>query len=96
LISFSISNSILKKENKYDILSLSSGGFESISRLAKSSPIMWEEIFRDNKTNVLEALENFNNELNLFKKNIEDDNWEDLNKQMVFSNTLYELFGKNK
>jgi prephenate dehydrogenase len=90
-ISYSIANTVMKQENKHNILALAAGGFRSMSRLAKSSPYMWEDIFRQNKTNLLEAIELFENELQLLKKNIEDDNWEDVHKNIEGGNKLHDI-----
>jgi len=90
-ISYSIANTVMKQENKNNILALAAGGFRSMSRLAKSSPYMWEDIFRQNKTNLLEAIELFENELQLLKKNIQDDNWEDVHKNIEGGNKLHDI-----
>ncbi len=90
-ISYSIANTVMKQENKHNILALAAGGFRSMSRLAKSSPYMWEDIFRQNKNNLLEAIELFENELQLLKKNIEDDNWEDVHKNIEGGNKLHDI-----
>jgi prephenate dehydrogenase len=91
-ISYSLANTVIKQENRDDILTLAAGGFRSMSRLAKSSPAMWEDVFKQNKTNVLEALQLFELELQNFKKNIEEENWEQLHKNMQDANTLYNIF----
>ncbi|MFT7004327.1 MAG: prephenate dehydrogenase [Sulfurimonas sp.] len=90
-ISFSIANTVMKQENKNNILALAAGGFRSMSRLAKSSPNMWEDVFRQNKTNLLEAIELFQSELQMLKKSIEDDEWNEVNKSMGEGNKLYDI-----
>ena len=90
-ISYSIANTVMKQENKHNILALAAGGFRSMSRLAKSSPYMWEDIFRQNKENLLEAIELFEDELSSLKKNIKDENWEAVNKAMSDGNGLHEI-----
>ena len=74
-ISYSLANTVMNQENKNNILALAAGGFRSMSRLAKSSPNMWEDIFRQNKDNLLEAIELFEDELSKLKKNIINDEW---------------------
>ena len=91
-ISYSLANTVIKQENREDILTLAAGGFRSMSRLAKSSPAMWEDVFKQNKDNVLEAIELFEKELQNFKKHIKDENWKELHKDMQDANTLYNIF----
>ncbi len=91
-ISFSIANTVLKQEDRYNILALAAGGYRSMSRLAKSSPNMWEDIFRQNKTNLLEAITLFEQELSSLKANIEDENWQEVHKTMQDANKLHEIF----
>jgi len=90
-ISYSIANTVMKQEDKHNILALAAGGFRSMSRLAKSSPNMWEDIFKQNKENLLEAIELFENELAIFKKDIEDENWKKLNQKMGSGKKLHEI-----
>ncbi len=90
-VSYSIANSVMKQENKHNILALAAGGFRSMSRLAKSSPYMWEDIFNQNTDNVIEAIEIFENELSTLKQDIKNGNWEKVNKTMQHANTLHDI-----
>ncbi len=90
-ISYSIANTVMKQENKHNILALAAGGFRSMSRLAKSSPTMWEDIFKQNKSNVLEAIELFELELSQLKKSIENNEWESVNNTMQDGNNLHDI-----
>jgi prephenate dehydrogenase len=90
-ISYSIANTVMKQENKSDILALAAGGFRSMSRLAKSSPNMWEDIFRQNKSNLLEAIELFEDELKLLKKNLQEENWKKLHENIESGNRLHDI-----
>ena len=45
---------------------LAAGGFKDITRIASSSPIMWQSICNQNKDEILKALMNFKNILNEF------------------------------
>ncbi|WP_457750394.1 prephenate dehydrogenase [Sulfurimonas sp.] len=90
-ISYSIANTVLKQENKHNILALAAGGFRSMSRLAKSSPYMWEDIFRQNKENLLEAIELFEAELTNLKENIKNEEWEKVHQEMANANKLHDI-----
>ncbi len=91
-VSFSIANTVMNQENKENILALAAGGFRSMSRLAKSSPNMWEDIFRQNKNNLLEAIKFFEIELQLLKESIEKEEWERVNKIISDGNRLYDIW----
>ena len=90
-ISYSIANTVMRQENKHNILALAAGGYRSMSRLAKSSPYMWEDIFRQNKTNLLEAITIFEEELSQLKNAIENDDWERVHQEMTDGNKLHEI-----
>jgi len=90
-ISFSLANTVMKQEKRDNILALAAGGFRSMSRLAKSSPYMWEDIFRQNKENLLEAITLFENELSELKKDIQSDEWEKVHQLMADGNKLHDI-----
>ncbi len=91
LISYSLANSVLKHEEHQNILNLAAGGFRSMSRLAKSSPNMWGDIFRQNKTHLLDSLSYFEKELDLMKKMVENEQWDDLDVKMKEANSLHDI-----
>ena len=90
-VSYSIANAVMKQENKHNILALAAGGYRSMSRLAKSSPYMWEDVFRQNKTNLLEAITIFEEELQQMKQAIENDDWERVHQEMLDANKLHDI-----
>jgi len=90
-ISYSLANTVLNQEDKYNILALAAGGFRSMSRLAKSSPNMWEDIFRQNKDHLLEAINLFEDELDAMKKAIKEEAWTDVRKRLETGKKLHEI-----
>ncbi|MDD3476794.1 MAG: prephenate dehydrogenase [Sulfurimonas sp.] len=90
-ISYSLANTVMNQENKRNILALAAGGFRSMSRLAKSSANMWEDIFRQNKTNLLEAIELFEHELSILKEHIKNDEWDEVHKNIESGNRLHDI-----
>jgi prephenate dehydrogenase len=82
----------MNQENKNNILALAAGGFRSMSRLAKSSPYMWEDIFRQNKDNLIEAIELFENELSKLKQNIINNEWNEVHKNIEAGKKLHDIF----
>ena len=90
-VSYAIANSVMKQEDPSSIIALAGGGFRSMSRIAKSSPNMWEDIFRQNKKNLLNSIEAFNKEMQLCHSMIENEEWEKLHKWMAEANELHDI-----
>jgi prephenate dehydrogenase len=90
-VSYALANSVMKQEDSNNIVALAGGGFRSMSRIAKSSPNMWEDIFRQNRENLLESIDIFNKEMEICKKMIEEEDWEALHKWMSKANTLHDI-----
>lgn len=66
--SFALALTVLEKEKDEDrIFDLASAGFGSTVRLAKSSPDMWIPIFRQNRDNVLDVLDEHISQLSKFR-----------------------------
>ena len=91
IVSFSIANAVLKQEDKEHIVTLAAGGFRDMSRLAKSNPHMWGDIFKENKKNLLDSIKAFKNELKKAKAMIENEEWEKLKKWMEMGNELHKI-----
>lgn len=68
IASFALALTVLEKEKDEDrIFELASGGFQSTVRLAKSNPETWIPIFRQNRDNVLDVLDEFINTVSRFR-----------------------------
>ncbi|MBA3065479.1 prephenate dehydrogenase, partial [bacterium] len=60
LISFCFAEHFCRFEKKHsDVRDAAAGSFESITRIAKSSPFLWSEIFAQNRFNMLKHACNF-------------------------------------
>jgi len=90
-LSYSLANAVMKQEASTSIVALAGGGFKDMSRIAKSSPNMWEDIFRQNQDNLLEAIYSFQSELKKCQKMVENEEWENLNRWMKNANTLHDI-----
>lgn len=90
-VSYALANAVIKQEASESIIALAAGGFKDMSRIAKSSPDMWEDIFRQNKTNLLEAIYSFESELKKCRKMLENEEWNTLNEWMEEANTLHDI-----
>lgn len=68
ITSFVLANTVLDKERDTKrIFDLAGGGFESTVRLAKSNPSMWNPIFEQNLSNIVEGLESYISHMTQFK-----------------------------
>ena len=91
IVSFSIANAVLNQEDKEHIVTLAAGGFRDMSRLAKSNPAMWRDIFKENKKNLLDSIEAFKDELKRAKDLIENEKWDELYEWMKKGNELHKI-----
>jgi prephenate dehydrogenase len=80
-----------KEKNENNIFDMAGSGFESTVRLAKSSPQMWSAIFKLNKINILNSLDEYIINLNQFKTLIENENIAELNKEMTNTNHIKKI-----
>ncbi len=90
-ISYALANSVIGQEDPKSILLLAAGGFESMSRLAKSSPTMWSDIFKQNRKNLLNSIDLFEKELSTCKEMIKDEKWDELENWMGDATTLHKI-----
>lgn len=76
------------KEDNENYLKLVGTGFKDTTRLSKSDPQMWIDIFKQNKENILTAIENFEKELNTFKKNLIEDKYSEIKDDLIKISTF--------
>ena len=91
LISFGLANTVMSHQNPKEIIALAAGGFKDMSRIAKSCPRMWGDIFKQNRENMLESIKSFEDQMNEAKKMIEEERYEDLENWMKKANSLHEI-----
>lgn len=90
--SFALANTVLEKEKEEDtIFNLAGSGFESTVRLAKSNPETWVPVFKLNKENVLDVLNEYITQLRKFKSALEKENWEFLHELIDRSNKIKKI-----
>ncbi len=90
-LSYALANSVMEQEDSQSIIALAGGGFRDMSRIAKSNPYMWEDIFRQNQTNLIEAIHSLQSELKKCEKMVERKEWNNLNEWMTKANTLHDI-----
>jgi prephenate dehydrogenase len=86
---FMLGKTVIEKEkNERDIFDMAGSGFESTVRLAKSSPAMWTPIFKQNKENVVETLDEYIQNLTAFKELLLQDDYEGIYNEMNNTNKI--------
>lgn len=91
ILSYALANTVLKQEKAQDIVAVAGGGFKGMVRIAKSSGVMWSEIAKQNKDEILEAIEIYERELKDAKEMIKGDRFDELCEWMSEANKLREI-----
>lgn len=60
----------LEEDLKSEVIKFSASGFRGFTRIAASDPVMWRDIFLNNREAVLEILQRFNEDLTAMQKAI--------------------------
>ena len=91
LLSYALANSVISQEDPESILTLAAGGFRDMSRLAKSSPNMWIDIFKNNKKNLLYSLERCEDEISKAKQLLVREEWDDLKDWILSARKVHKI-----
>lgn len=87
--SFMLGKTVIEKEkDERDIFDMAGSGFASTVRLAKSSPTTWAAIFKENKGNVSQALQQYIANLQNFQQLLENDDYNALFDEMENTNRI--------
>ncbi len=93
--SFMLGKTVMQEEkSERDIFDMAGSGFESTVRLAKSSPDMWTPIFKQNKTNVINTLDKYIENLTLFKRLLTADDYHQLHDELSKTNKIKDILEK--
>ena len=87
LIAYNIVSTSLNIQEKKetDIVKYSAGGLRDFTRIAASNPIMWRDIFIENKKNTIKMIDDFIKNLENLKQAIENEDGKKLEK--IFNKT---------
>ena len=87
LIASSLVNLVKDSDNKSELMKrLAAGGFKDITRIASSSPEMWEQICMTNTGNIIDMMERYITSLNQILHSLKERQGED----------IYELFDTSR
>ena len=97
ITSFALALSVLEKEKEVDtIFQLAGAGFESTVRLAKSSPDTWIPIFKQNRSNILDVLNEQIYQLKQMKKLLEMEEFETFYKLVKQANEIEKILNNKE
>lgn len=92
IASFALALTVLEKEkDEQRIFDLASSGFSSTVRLAKSSAAMWTPIFRQNRDNVLDVLDEHIQQLSEFRTLLIKQNFEAFYDKIEAANQITKI-----
>jgi prephenate dehydrogenase len=92
ITSFMLGKTVMEKEeDEQNIFDMAGSGFSSTVRLAKSSPEMWMPIFKQNKQNVIETLDEYISNSLHFKSLLANDDYTTLVEEMKKINTITQI-----
>ena len=87
--SFALALTVLEKEREEQrIFDLAAGGFASTVRLAKSAPATWVPIFRQNRLNVLDVLDEHLAQLHKLRALLAEEDYAGLSAQIQAANHI--------
>lgn len=77
-VAFALIDAIIELSREVDLFMYPGGGFKDFTRIAKSDPVMWRDIFLENRQNTIEAIETFIESLDKLKILIKEEKEEAL------------------
>lgn len=80
MLAYALVDCLASMQSRSEIFKFAAGGFADFTRIASSHPKMWHDICFSNRTQLLEALNHFNDHLNGIKEAIENEDSEKLLK----------------
>ena len=88
VLAYALCNTVLLKE-----LKMAGTGFKDVTRIAKSNPRMWEEIFMQNQKSLLRSIAAFQRNLIAFKNDIAGNRRSALVKKVVLAKRKRDVLG---
>lgn len=74
VLAYSLVDALVTMEDRREVFRFAAGGLRDFTRIASSSPQMWQEIVMANREAVLESIEGFLSHLNTLKDHIAEGN----------------------
>ncbi len=77
-VAFSLIDTMEKLSNKVNLFKYPGAGFKDFTRIAASNPVMWRDIFLENKENLLKAIDSYISSLSYLRYLVEEESGENL------------------
>ncbi len=88
ILAYALCNTVSSKE-----LKMAGTGFKDATRIARSNPRMWEEIFIQNQKSLLKSVTVFQKNLNAFKDDIIKNRRTSLSKRLILAKRKRDVLG---
>ena len=82
VVAYALINSVVDANDSVKLLDFAGGGLKDYTRVSASSPEMWVEIFRANKDQLLDSINEFKNSLNKIESAIEEEDFDTLKMEL--------------
>ena len=86
-LAFALVDTLARQGDSLDIFRYAAGGFRDFTRIASSDPVMWHDIFSENRDAVVAALDLFHDGLTQFREAVAQGNSEALMGIMTRANS---------
>jgi len=77
-VAFALIDALIEMSDEVDLFRYPGGGFKDFTRIAASDPVMWRDIFLENRENVLKAIDVYTSSLRKLRDLIESEREEEL------------------
>jgi len=77
-VAFALIDALIEMSSEVDLFKYPGAGFKDFTRIAGSDPIMWRDIFLENRQNTLKAIDTYISSLRKLRNLIEEEKVEDL------------------
>ncbi len=81
-VAFALIDALIEMSDEVDLFKYPGGGFRDFTRIAGSDPVMWRDIFLENKENVLKAIDVYSQSLKRLGDLIENEDEEALTEYL--------------
>ena len=86
-----LANTVMSHEDPENIITLAAGGFKDMSRIAQSSSLMWTDIFKQNRENLLKSLYIYEDHMRNMRTMLEEEDYESISAWMDKANSLHDI-----